>query len=171
VSSADKDIATATTRFGRVPDSLHTDGEDLYLSFNAMHRLAKGHSKLKGHKGWTHRNSVRQRDYIKTFDGFISPDGNPVGAITNLAEFCRQHGLDNTHMIAVMNGRICSHRGWTHARSRTPQNYKTYTGFINSGGERIVITNLADFCRQNSLHPVKMRQLISGIVKRYKGWT
>ena len=24
------------------------------LSFNAMHRLAKGQSKLKAHKGWTH---------------------------------------------------------------------------------------------------------------------
>jgi len=64
-----------------------------------MHRLAKGQSKLKAHRGWTHRNSVRQREYIKTYDGFIGPDGNAVGTITNLAEFCRQHGLDNTHMV------------------------------------------------------------------------
>src|SRR5262249_24107424 len=137
----------------------------------AMWNLTKGNRKLKSHKGWTHRNSVRQRDYIKTYEGFIDPEGNVIGIITNLAEFCREHGLDDTHMLAVMNGRICSHRGWTHIRSRTPQNYKTYIGFFNSRGERIVITNLADFCRQNSLHPVKMRQLISGRIKRYKGWT
>jgi group I intron endonuclease len=141
------------------------------LSFNAMHRLAKGQSKLKAHKGWTHRNSVRHRDYIKTYDGFIDPNGRQVDIITNLAEFCRQHDLDNTHMVAVMNGRICSHRGWTHVRSRTPQNYKTYIGFVNSSGERIVITNLAEFCRENALHPVKMHNLKSGKIQRYKGWT
>jgi group I intron endonuclease len=140
------------------------------LSFNAMHRLAKGKSKLKGHKGWTHRNSVRQRDYIKTYEGFIDPEGNPVGPITNLAEFCRQHGLDNTHMVAVANRRICNHRGWTHVSSRPPKNYKTYAGFINPSGERVIITNLAEFCRENDLHPVKMRHLINGSVQRYKGW-
>jgi group I intron endonuclease len=141
------------------------------LSFNAMHRLAKGQSKLKAHKGWTHRNSVRQRDYIKTYEGFIDPEGNAVGIITNLAEFCREHGLDNTHMLAVMNGRICSHRGWTHVRSRKPRNFKTYIGFVNPRGEQVIITNLAEFCRENALHPVKMRQLISGRVRCYKGWT
>ena len=35
------------------------------LDFPSMHRLAKGKSKLKSYKGWTHRNSVRQRDYVK----------------------------------------------------------------------------------------------------------
>jgi hypothetical protein len=34
-----------------------------------MNRLAKGKSKLKSYKGWTPRNSVRQREYIKTYDG------------------------------------------------------------------------------------------------------
>ena len=36
------------------------------LSGTAMRSLAKGNRKLKSHKGWTHRNSVRQRDYLKT---------------------------------------------------------------------------------------------------------
>ena len=141
------------------------------LSGTAMRSLAKGNRKLKSHKGWTHRNSVRQRDYIKTYDGFIDPEGNLVGPITNLAEFCRQHDLDNTHMVAVANARICSHRGWTHQRGRTPQNYKTHTGFINPNNERITITNLDEFCRENRLHPVKMRQLKTGQIRRYKGWT
>jgi group I intron endonuclease len=141
------------------------------LSFNAMHRLAKGQSKLKGHKGWTHRNSVRQREYVKTYDGFIDPAGNIVESITNLAEFCRQHGLDNTHMVAVMRGRICSHRGWTHVHGRTRQDRKTHTGFVDPNGTRISITNLAEFCRENDLHPVKMHNLKSGKIQRYKGWT
>jgi hypothetical protein len=141
------------------------------LDSTSMHRLAIGNSKLKSHKGWTHRNSVRQRDYIKTYDGFIDPEGNLVSPITNLAEFCRQHGLDKTHMVAVANGRICSHRGWTHKRGRSRQDQKTYTGFIQPSGERVIITNLAEFCRGNGLHPVKMHNLKSGKIQRYKGWT
>jgi predicted GIY-YIG superfamily endonuclease len=141
------------------------------LDFSAMHRLSKGESKLKSYKGWTHRNSVRQRDYIKTYEGFIDPDGNPVPPITNMAEFCRQHGLDNTHMTAVLNGRILSHRGWTHTSSRQPRGVKTYAGFVNPAGESVVITNLREFCREHGLHPVKMYGLISGKFKSHKGWT
>jgi GIY-YIG catalytic domain-containing protein len=141
------------------------------LDYRSMHRLSTGKSKLKSYKGWTHRNSVRQRDYIKIYDGFIDPEGKPVDTITNLAEFCRQHGLDKTHMVAVAHSRICSHRGWTHVRGRTRQDSKTYTGFVSPDGERIVITNLAEFCRENGLHPVKMHNLKSGKIRRYKSWT
>jgi group I intron endonuclease len=151
--------------------NLHEFCRENKLDFPSMHRLAKGESKLKSYKGWSHRNSVRQRDYIKTYEGFIDPDGNPVPPITNMAEFCRQHGLDNTHMTAVLNGRILSHRGWTHASSRQPRESKTYTGFINPQGERVVITGLLEFCREHNLHRVKMYHLISGRVKSHKGWT
>lgn len=136
-----------------------------------MHRLAIGKSKLKSYKGWTHKNSVRQRDYTQTYDGFIDPNGRPAGPITNLAYFCRNHDLDAAHMIAVLKGRICSHRGWTHSQGRTRSDQKTYTGFVNPFNERIVITNLAAFCRENNLHPVKMHNLKSGKIQRYKGWT
>ncbi len=141
-----------------------------HLDYRSMHRLATGKSKLKSYKGWTHRNSVRQREYVKTYDGFIDPGGNPVDPITNLAEFCRQHGLDNTHMVAVAHGRICSHHGWTHMRGRLRQESKVYTGFVNPQGECVIITNLAQFCRENDLHPVKMHNLKSGKIWRYKGW-
>lgn len=140
------------------------------LDYRSMHRLATGKSKLKSYKGWTHRNSVRQRDYAKTYDGFIDPEGNPIGPITNLAEFCRKHGLDKTHMVAVANGRIYSHHGWTHIRGRARQDCKTYTGFVNPKGEHVIITNLAKFSRENGLHPVKMHNLKSGKIQRYKGW-
>jgi hypothetical protein len=36
------------------------------LDFPSMHRLARGNSKLKSYKGWTHGNSSRRRDYVKT---------------------------------------------------------------------------------------------------------
>lgn len=141
------------------------------LHSHSMRRLASGKSKLRTHKGWSHHNSVRQRNYIKTYEGYIDPEGNSVEPITNLAEFCRRHGLDNTHMLAVANGRICSHRGWTHVHSRTRKDSKTYTGFINPEGEQVTITNLAEFCRQYGLQPVKMHNVKSGKIRQHKGWT
>ena len=140
------------------------------LDFPSMQRLAMGKSKLKSHKGWTHRNSVRQRDYVKTYDGFIAPDGHPAGPITNLAAFCREYGLDNTHMVAVANSRICSHRGWTYKDGKQ-KTVMTYTGFINPDGQRVTITNLVAFCREHGLHVVHMHNLISGQRRSHKGWT
>ncbi len=142
------------------------------LDFPSMHRLAKGTSKLKSYKGWTHCNSIRQRDYVKTYDGFITPDGRSAGSITNLAAFCREHGLDKTHMVAVAKGRIYSHRGWTYDNERQRLGVpKTYTGFIRPDGRDVIITNLQKHCREQALHTVHMRQLISGKRKSHKGWT
>jgi hypothetical protein len=104
------------------------------------------------------------------WEGFIDPDGNEVAPITNLKAFCRKHGLDATHMVAVIRGHICSHQGWTHRDGRSPQEEKVYHGYINPSGERVTIVNLAAFCRDNGLHPVKMHNLKSGKIKQYKGW-
>jgi len=140
------------------------------LNGGSLRRLAPGNSKLKSYKGWTHKNSIRKRDYVKTYDGFITPNGMLAGSITNLAAFCREHGLDNTHMVAVVNGRILSHRGWTYKDSRKKMDCKTYKGFINPQGQRVTITNLAGFCRENNLKYVRMHNLISGKRKSHKGW-
>lgn len=140
------------------------------LNFTSMRRLATGKSKPKSHRGWTHRNSVRQREYVKTYDGFISPDGRPASPITNLAAFCRVHGLDNTHMVAVAHGRICSHHGWTYVTGRQRPEPKTYTGFINPDGQRVLITNLRAFCREHGLNIVHMHGIKSGKRKSHKGW-
>jgi group I intron endonuclease len=141
------------------------------LNRASMYRLANGKSKLKSYKGWAHKNSVRQRDYVKTYDGFIDPDGNPVGLITNLAAFCRDRGLDNTHMVAVAHGKICSHRGWTHKNGRQKSGPKAHTGFINPDGQRVIIANLRAFCRKHGLQPVHMHQLKNSQRKSHKGWT
>lgn len=152
--------------------NLHEFCRQHSLDFPSMHRLAKGKSKLKSYKGWTHRNSIRQRDYVKTYDGFITPDGRPAGSITNLAAFCRDHGLDNTHMVALANSRIYSHRGWTYDNDRQNLNLpKTYTGFINPAGLRVVFMNLQAFCREHELNAVHMHELVSGKRKSHKGWT
>jgi group I intron endonuclease len=141
------------------------------LDFPSMHRLSKGKSKLKSCKGWTHKNSIRQRDYVKTYDGFITPDGNPIGLITNLAAFCREHDLDNTHMVAVAHGRIYSHRGWTHIKGKQNKRLREYRGFISPAGERVSIHNLTLFCKENKLCVVHMHEIKSGRKQSHKGWT
>ncbi len=140
------------------------------LDFPSMHRLAMGKSKLKSYKGWTHKNSIRQRDYIKTYEGFIDPAGSPVPPITNLAAFCRENDLDNTHLLAVMRGRICSYRGWTHINSRKPT-IKVHTGYINPEGQRVQIINLVAFCKENGLQVMHMHDIRKGSRKSHKGWT
>jgi len=141
------------------------------LDSASMIRLSQGRSKMKSYKGWTHRNSVRTRDYVKTHTGFINPEGKPVGRITNLAAFCREKKLDKTHMIAVAHRRIVSHRGWTHKDGREALTPKKHTGFIRPDGRRAVIINLARFCRENGLQIVRMHNLKSGIRRIHKGWT
>jgi len=137
----------------------------------AMSQLFKGQGKLKSHKGWTHVNSVRQREFIKTHEGFVDPSGQPVGPIRNLAAYCRDHGLDNTHMTAVARGRIPSHRGWTHVRGRKNLAAVVHKGFIAPGGAVVRITNLAAFCRACGLCLVHMHELKSGKRPSHKGWT
>jgi hypothetical protein len=74
-------------------------------------------------------------------------------------------------MVAVANGRLYSHRGWTYENDRENLGFKTYTGFVDPNGNRMVIANLQAFCRENNLQVVHMRQLISGVRKSHKGWT
>jgi group I intron endonuclease len=141
------------------------------LNAQIMRQIANGKSKHKGHRGWSHKSNPRQREYVKTWEGFIEPNGNPVGTITNLAAFCREHGLDDTHMVALAQGKLHSHKGWTHSNKREHLGHKTYRGFVSPQGERVVITKLQDFCRKNGLHSVHMHQLINGQRKSHKGWT
>ena len=141
------------------------------LDFPSMHRLSQGKSKLKSYKGWTHVKSVRVRDFIKVHRGYVAPNGTRVGPIRNLAAFCREHGLDDTHMVAVAMGRIVSHRGWTHVRGRVKLLPLVHRGFIAPDGTPTPITNLAAFCRANGLSVVHMHNVKGGNRPSHKGWT
>jgi predicted GIY-YIG superfamily endonuclease len=141
------------------------------LDFPSMHRLANGTSKLKSYQGWSHQNSVRKRPYVKTYHGFVDPNGAIVEPITNLAAFCRDHGLDKTHMVAVAHGRITSHRGWTYNTGRKRVQRPLYNGFVDPEGRRVSIENLAAFCREHGLSTVHMHNVKSGKRKSHKGWT
>ena len=152
--------------------NLHEFCRQRGLEYTAMYRLASGKSKLESYNGWAHRNSRRQREYVKTYDGFIAPSGLPVGSITNLAAFCRKHGLDNPHMVAVAHGRLYSHRGWTYnSARRKPAPAKSYHGFTSPEGQRVVITNLKAFCQEHGLNVAHMHEVKSGKRRNHQGWT
>jgi GIY-YIG catalytic domain len=151
--------------------NLHKFCRQNRLDSPSMIRLSQGRSKLKSYKGWTHKNSVRQRDYVKTYQRFVAPSGKSAGKITNLAALCRRHGLTAAHMIAVAHRRIATHRGWTHKDGREALTPKKHLGFVRPDGSRTVIINLARFCRENDLSVVHMHNLKSGIRRIHKGWT
>lgn len=141
------------------------------LHVRSMQELASGKSRMRSCKGWTHKNSLHQRKHIRTFEGFIDPEGHPAGPITNLFAFCREHGLDDTSMYDIAKGKSCSYRGWTYQNGRENRREKTYQGFVNPDGTPVIITNLRAFCREHGLGIVQMRQLISGRRGRHKGWS
>jgi hypothetical protein len=151
--------------------NLHKFCRQNRLGFVSMMRLHKGGTKLKSHEGWTHKNSVRIRDDVKTHTGFINPYAKLIGKITNLHAFSRRHGLTASHMIPVAHRRIISHRGWTHRDGKKRLKPKRYTGFIRADGRRTAIIDLAKFCRANGLSVVHMHNLKSGIRRIHKGWT
>ena len=49
----------------------------------------------------------------KTYKGAISPDGKIYSPIHNMKQFCEQHDLGLSSMVALMRGRINKHKGWT----------------------------------------------------------
>src|SRR5258708_16208939 len=74
------------------------------------HMVAVAHGRLCSHQGWTYNDGKRRSEMV--YSGFISPAGEVV-IFTNLAEFCRKHGLHPVHMHELRSGRRKSHKGWT----------------------------------------------------------
>lgn len=50
---------------------------------------------------------------VKTYPGFVSPTGEVFRDVTNLAAFSRQHGLNQSDMVKVANGKKKHCKGWT----------------------------------------------------------
>lgn len=82
------------------------------LKHSAMWRLGHGVARTKSHKGWTHI-AYPYKGRALVWKGFIDPNGTPMEPIYNLSEFCRKHGLSQSHMQGVYTGRRPHHRGWT----------------------------------------------------------
>jgi hypothetical protein len=65
---------------------------------------------MKGRPKTEKQTSAIKAANSRNFD-FFDPSGVHV-AVTNLAEFCKENGLDETCMRHVSKGRNKSHKGW-----------------------------------------------------------
>lgn len=114
---------------------------------------------------------------VKTYE-LLDPGGRPV-TVTNMAAFCREHGLERSQMSEVTRGHKRSHKGWRSAqlidplpRRTTPRKasaYKAYT-FLDPGGLNTTITNLSRFCDEHDLVYTAMIEVASGGREQYRGW-
>ena len=53
--------------------------------------------------------------YVKTYYNLQSPDGIIFKEITNLAKFCREHGVESKHMVQLFSNKVKArktHKGW-----------------------------------------------------------
>ena len=75
------------------------------LHIRSMQELASGKSRMRSYRGWMHKNSLHQREHIKTFEGFIDPQGHPVGPIKNLFAICRERRSDDGVCMMWLNAR------------------------------------------------------------------
>jgi hypothetical protein len=130
-------------------------------------------SSVNVHARWLqHRNRLRSGRHCNSFlQRAWNSHGENNFQVLVLELFCRQHELDKTHVVAVFNRRICSHRGWTHRNGLQRRDVRTYLGFVSPSGRRVTVTNLQAFCRREGLSPVRMHNLVSGMRRRHKGWS
>lgn len=124
------------------------------------------------------RRSIDVKQKIKegvarTWDGFINPNGERV-TITNLYDFCREHGLSMTGMRALYHGKKPQYRGWTHVGVSPipkPNHHKVWEGFISPDGILVdPIENLHKFCKDHGLRYSDMHSLYTGKILSSRGW-
>jgi hypothetical protein len=56
----------------------------------------------------------RSKGIAKTYTGFILMDtvGTIYTEIINMSAFCREHSLQQPHLLKLIKGKLKSHRGW-----------------------------------------------------------
>lgn len=114
---------------------------------------------------------------VKTYE-LLDPSGQPV-TVTNMAAFCREHGLERSQMSEVTRGHKRSYKGWRSVQPMEPlprrvtprkaSTYKTYT-FLDPDGQLTMVTNLSQFCDGHGLLYIAMIEVASGGREQYRGW-
>lgn len=151
--------------------------------FSEENKLAEGcvwqvlTGKYQQHFGWTRVDSKykRKRDGCAKPFKVISPTGEIFEGL-NITEFAQKHGLEQSLLTFVINGKRCSHKGWTIPNQRqrkssgpqTKHDIKCY----NPSGELVEFygTYLA-FERKYGLGYSQISNLHQGKKTCCKNWT
>ncbi|HEY1013254.1 MAG TPA: hypothetical protein VGE07_11155, partial [Herpetosiphonaceae bacterium] len=109
------------------------------------------------------------------------PDGTIYRDISNLAAFCREHGIRVANVGAVLRGEVLRTRdGWTrYVEDSDAQNENTGASPIGrfnlvdpDGAVYWDIPNVAAFCRKYGLNHQAIHALLKGRMQRTRdGWT
>lgn len=153
--------------------TLHTS---LTKIFNEKEIHYKGWRKIDNiDLNW--RLHVKKRKYLgKKFNvRVISPDGEILGPIQNIKEFCKNYKIKNlANFSRMLKKEILSTEGWMLESSKDVILYhaKKYDVVVeNEHGERFgPIINLTQFSREHNINQSAFRQFVIGAAKKYKMW-
>lgn len=117
------------------------------------------------------------KEYVVT-----TPEGKEI-YIKNLKAFCREHGLNPTHMMQTAKGIYIRHKGWRCRYADTTPEWeqeaidllistsKVKKFIVTSPfGEECTVENLTAFCTANNLCRSTMSEVANGEVYSHKGW-
>lgn len=143
----------------------YTEEEKLRMS-----KQRKGKKKsLETIRRMTISSRIRGERLSKFWGCIINPDGDLVGPIKNLRQFCIKHGLHYQHMAEVFQGKAKSHAGW-HLPEVSLEKRKY--AFISPNGTLFEdIDNVANFSKIQGFEGKSgFIALSSGRRKTYNGW-
>ncbi len=91
-----KNAEVPTSRGGRLPE-VHKD---------------KIRQSVKGYRHSQEAKEKMSEAKAKIHSGLVSPEGLVYRNIKNMAKFCREHGLQRTHISDLEKGNYRQHKGW-----------------------------------------------------------
>ena len=166
------------TRIPTFGYNLRTGGKNGIHSLESRHKISNA---LRGKKHSEESKVKRALSRRKVaYPCIVSPSGI-THSVSDMTNFCRLHGLHQTGMFDLVNGKCRQYKGWTLqgtvldidagdliASRHRPTGYpslKSPDGYIHSN-----IKNLSKFCADNGLTPSNLSAVVHGKAKSHKGW-
>jgi DNA (cytosine-5)-methyltransferase 1 len=119
-------------------------------------------------KGGRNKKGADDNFHNRDYD-FVSPSGE-VFTGSGIRQFAQKHGLHESCLRNVLDGKVHSHRGWTKAvggrKLPVPPTYY----FLSPTGEIHTTNNLSEFARQHNLCPIALSRISRCIKGSHKGW-
>jgi hypothetical protein len=124
--------------------------------------------KLCKPKGGRNKKGALDNFHNRDYD-FVSPEGE-IFTGKGVRQFAALHGLSESALLDVLNGRVHSCKGWTKAvggrKLPVPPTYY----FLSPTGVIHTTTNLSEFARQHSLDPIALSRISRCIKGTHRGW-
>lgn len=141
-----------------------------------MHRVAKG--EISNHKGWMCRYAEDEKQpYVDkvTVNWELTDAEGKEYKTDNLRQFCREHGLNQSNVLYVAQGKMAHSKGWKarYADGSTPEYQRKSEGeylVVFPDSTTRTIRNLSQFCKGHALSYSGIMPMIAGKRTHYKGY-